>query len=200
MPAARPNGRSSSTPSRRIPARASGMLIMPGNHDLNVVDRANPARLDLPTSRNKRLRKLRALSAIAAVQGARVRVVDQERGRLGETLAAALAPHLGTLTEFADAGKPRLLAELPELWSRALSDGAGAGPRRRARGHPAELQRRDAFLLHQCARHDLDRTGPRHRLVAPAVSRGALDRSRCTITWSSIRSRPRRCPNGSALR
>ena len=36
------------------------MLAVPGNHDVNIVDRANPARLDLPTSRNKRLRKVRA--------------------------------------------------------------------------------------------------------------------------------------------
>jgi hypothetical protein len=29
----------------------AGLLVgLPGNHDVNVVDRANPARLDLPTS------------------------------------------------------------------------------------------------------------------------------------------------------
>jgi predicted MPP superfamily phosphohydrolase len=33
------------------------ILLIPGNHDVNIVDRANPARLDLPTSPNKRLRK-----------------------------------------------------------------------------------------------------------------------------------------------
>src|SRR5262249_33694960 len=32
------------------PGLAQRMLLLPGNHDLNVVDRANPARLDLPTS------------------------------------------------------------------------------------------------------------------------------------------------------
>ena len=37
----------------------AGLLIgLPGNHDVNVVDRANPARLDLPTSPTKRLREL----------------------------------------------------------------------------------------------------------------------------------------------
>jgi hypothetical protein len=55
----------------RHPSLAERMLIIPGNHDLNIVDRANPARLDLPTSPNKRLRKLRVLSAMWAVQGER---------------------------------------------------------------------------------------------------------------------------------
>lgn len=31
------------------------MLILPGNHNLNAIDRADPARLDLPTSPKKRL-------------------------------------------------------------------------------------------------------------------------------------------------
>jgi hypothetical protein len=94
------------------------MLMVPGNHDLNIVDRANPARLDLPTSPNKRLRKVRLLSAMAALQGDRVRVVAHSGDRLGESLAAALAPHLDKLVMFADAGRPRLKKELLELWSR----------------------------------------------------------------------------------
>ena len=82
--------------------------MLPGNHDLNVVDRANPARLDLPTSPSRRLRQLRALSAMAALQGRRVRVVDHAGGRLGGTLADALEPHLAQIAEFADAGRPLL--------------------------------------------------------------------------------------------
>ena len=49
--------------------------MIPGNHDLNIVDRANPARMDLPTSPNRHLRQFRALSAMARVQGDRVRMV-----------------------------------------------------------------------------------------------------------------------------
>src|SRR5262249_26032905 len=60
----------------RHPALADRMLILPGNHDVNIVDRLNPARLDLPFSPIKRLRQMRALSAIAAIQGERVLVVD----------------------------------------------------------------------------------------------------------------------------
>ncbi len=101
----------------RYPSLSEIMLILPGNHDLNIVDRANPARLDLPTSQNKKLRKVRMLSAMVAVQGARVRLVDQKGGRLGESLAVALAPHLGNVVAFADAGKPRMTNELSELWN-----------------------------------------------------------------------------------
>jgi hypothetical protein len=96
------------------------MLIIPGNHDLNIVDRANPARLDLPMSPNKRLRKLRVLSAMAVLQGERVRVVDRARRRLGDSLAATLAPHLDAMAVFADAGRPRLSQALTELWTRVF--------------------------------------------------------------------------------
>ena len=76
------------------PSLAKRTLLLPGNHDLNVVDRANPARLDLPTSPGKRLRQLRALSAIAAVQGDKVRVIDPQTGGLGRTLRDAAAKTL----------------------------------------------------------------------------------------------------------
>ena len=61
------------------PDLAGRMLILPGNHDVNIVDRANPARLDLPFSPAKSLRKMRALSAIAAVGGDRLRVIGGGR-------------------------------------------------------------------------------------------------------------------------
>ena len=35
------------------PDLAERMLILPGNHDVNIVDRANPARLDLPVQPGK---------------------------------------------------------------------------------------------------------------------------------------------------
>jgi len=75
----------------RHPALASRMVVVPGNHDLNIVHRANPARLDLPLSIGKRLRQMRTLSAIAAVQGDRVRVVGPVSGELARTLNEALA-------------------------------------------------------------------------------------------------------------
>jgi hypothetical protein len=92
------------------------MLILPGNHDLNIVDRLNPARLDLPFSPIKRLRQMRTLSAIAAIQGHRVRVVDPDSGTLDRTLAQALAPHRQWIAEFADTGGVRLAIGLGQLW------------------------------------------------------------------------------------
>jgi Calcineurin-like phosphoesterase len=99
------------------PRLAERVLLIPGNHDLNIVDRANPARVDLPTSPNKRLRKLRALAAMGRVQGQRVRVVDRGNGRLGESLEQALQPYAARMATFADTGRPWLFRALTELWS-----------------------------------------------------------------------------------
>jgi hypothetical protein len=104
----------------RHPRLIERMLIIPGNHDLNIVDRANPARLDLPTSPNKRLRKLRVLSAMGVVQGERVRIVDRAARRLGTTLASALQPHLEEIARFADVGRPWLSRRLSQLWTDAF--------------------------------------------------------------------------------
>jgi Calcineurin-like phosphoesterase len=87
----------------RHPELAARTVMLPGNHDVNIVDRANPARLDLPFSPGKRLRQVRTLSAIAAVQGDRVRVVDNS-GRLPAALLEALAPHRERIVGFADRG------------------------------------------------------------------------------------------------
>jgi hypothetical protein len=99
------------------PRLAERLLILPGNHDLNIVDRANPARLDLPTSPNRKLRRLRFLSAVDAIQGERVHLVDRRGGCLAGTLSAALKPHRAEIMRFADLGKPRLSRRLDEFWS-----------------------------------------------------------------------------------
>jgi hypothetical protein len=94
------------------PRLASRVLMLPGNHDLNIVDRANPARMDLPTSPNRRLRQIRALAAMNAVQGERVRTIDRAKGRLGKSAVAGdggdqrhghglLYPHAGRLCGWA---------------------------------------------------------------------------------------------------
>jgi predicted MPP superfamily phosphohydrolase len=101
----------------QYPALAERMIVLPGNHDLNIVDRLNPARLDLPFSPGKRLRQMRTLSAIAAVQGDRVRVIDPISKKLGRTLGEVLAPHRQRIAAFADSGSLRLSAGLAELWN-----------------------------------------------------------------------------------
>src|ERR1700722_9894337 len=95
---------------------AGRMLILPGNHDVNVVDRANPARLDLPFSPAKTLRKMRALSALAAFGADRLRVMSAGAAEPGLTLAAALAPQRNAIAAFADQGGLRLSNLLARLW------------------------------------------------------------------------------------
>jgi hypothetical protein len=99
----------------RHPALAARMILLPGNHDVNIVDRANPARLDLPFSPGKRLRQMRTLSAMAAVQGDRVCVVD-ELGKPATTLNQALAPYRSRIAAFADRGGLRRGAGLGHLF------------------------------------------------------------------------------------
>jgi 3',5'-cyclic AMP phosphodiesterase CpdA len=51
------------------PSLMERCFILPGNHDVNILDRANPARLELPGSPGKRLQGMRAHSVMATVQG-----------------------------------------------------------------------------------------------------------------------------------
>jgi predicted MPP superfamily phosphohydrolase len=99
------------------PRLAERILILPGNHDLNIVDRANPARLDLPTSPNRKLRRLRFLSAVDALHGERVRLIDQTERCLAGSLSEALKPHRTEMAKFAEVGRPRLSKTLNELWA-----------------------------------------------------------------------------------
>ena len=98
------------------PDLAERTLILPGNHDVNVVDRANPARLDLPFSPAKTLRKMRTLSAIAAFGADRLRVMTAGAAEPDETLAAALAPQRQAIEAFADRGGLRSSSRLTRLW------------------------------------------------------------------------------------
>ena len=82
-----------------------------------MVDRTNPARLDLPMSPKKRLRQMRTISALAAIQGASVHVVDRKTGRLGQTLQQALEPHQAEMATFADEGSIGLSISLARLWT-----------------------------------------------------------------------------------
>jgi len=102
------------------PALAERIAIIPGNHDINIVDRANPARLDLPTSPGPRLREMRSLSAIAALQASRFRVFDPAKRQLGTTLERALEPHRSDIATFADTGTIWLMGKLAKIWAEAF--------------------------------------------------------------------------------
>jgi hypothetical protein len=99
----------------RHPELVARTVMLPGNHDVNIVDRANPARLDLPFSPNMRLRQIRTLSMMAAVQGDRVCVVDTE-GKPAATLNEALAPYRDAIVALAEHGGLRRAAALRDLF------------------------------------------------------------------------------------
>lgn len=103
-----------------FPRLAELMVAVPGNHDVNVVDRANPARLNLPTSPKKRLRQIRTLSTLASMQGAHTNVVDDDATRVGGTLEGALAPYGEAVREFADEGTRRLAKRTDDAWRLAF--------------------------------------------------------------------------------
>jgi len=92
------------------------LVVLPGNHDVNVVDRSSPARLELPGSPTKRLRQMRTLSVMEALQGDRMRVTDSRARRLGRTVTEALAPHRAAIAAFADDGSRRLSRRLDGVW------------------------------------------------------------------------------------
>jgi hypothetical protein len=93
------------------PALVARMIVLPGNHDVNIVDRTNPARLDLPFSPGKRLRQMRTLSAMAAIQGDRVRV-PQGPKKPWPTLNEAVKPYCERIAGFAKRGGLRLSIDL----------------------------------------------------------------------------------------
>lgn len=88
----------------KYPELVARMILLPGNHDVNIVDRSNPARLDLPFSPGKRFRQMRTLSAMAAVQGTRVRVIEDGPAHAARTLAQRLNAHGADIKAFAQAG------------------------------------------------------------------------------------------------
>jgi hypothetical protein len=100
----------------QYPDLASRTLLAPGNHDINIVDRANPARLNLSFSPVKTLRRMRALSAIAAAQGDRVLTVRSPSKPKLSPLTAALDPFKREMEDFAADGGLGRSARLARLW------------------------------------------------------------------------------------
>ena len=150
------------------PALAGRMLILPGNHDVNVVDRANPARLDLPFSPAKTLRKMRALSAIAAFGADRLRVMSAGAAEPGLTLAAALAPECQADRDFRGSGRPSAVEPPRALLGRTVPADSSAGRGRRPRRRDSQFERRHELLIHQRARNDSGSPSPpAHRGARP---------------------------------
>jgi hypothetical protein len=103
---------------RGYPELRSRLSFVPGNHDVNVVDRTNPGRLDLPWSVGVALRKLRVVLALDAIQGQRVHVVDRASGELGPSLTEYLRTggRLERLRALAENGSMRGRLEIFRIW------------------------------------------------------------------------------------
>jgi hypothetical protein len=106
------------------PDLKSRIWLLPGNHDVNVIDRANPARFELPLSPGKRLRQMRTLAVTAAVQGDRVHVqptvTATGTNTSPMTLNAALAPDAAAIARFADLGTIRASAGMGAIWMQSF--------------------------------------------------------------------------------
>jgi 3',5'-cyclic AMP phosphodiesterase CpdA len=68
------------------PGIRSRVLFVPGNHDVNIVDRTNTGRGDLPWSVSHALRRLRFVVALDDIQGGCVHIVDSASGAIGPSL------------------------------------------------------------------------------------------------------------------
>ena len=103
---------------RACPDLRQRLLFVPGNHDVNIVDRTNPGRLDLPWSVAGALRKLRVILALDAVQGDTVHVVDRASGAVGCTLGEYLRDGIrpALLRDLAERGTWRGRWETTRVW------------------------------------------------------------------------------------
>jgi 3',5'-cyclic AMP phosphodiesterase CpdA len=94
------------------------MSFVPGNHDLNIVDRSHPALLDLPWSTAQALRKLRVLLALDEIQGDRAHLVDRASGKPGPLLRDYLRTggRMELLRDLAQSGSRRGRREMSRTW------------------------------------------------------------------------------------
>jgi len=94
--------------------------FVPGNHDVNIVDRHNPGRFDLPWSAGQALRRLRTVLALDMIQGDRARVVDRDSGNLGPLLKDYLGEcgRADLLRELAEDGTNAGRREMMKVWER----------------------------------------------------------------------------------
>ena len=121
---------------RCYPDLRSRILFVPGNHDVNIVDRTNTGRFDIPWSVGHALRRLRFVVALDGVQGEHVHLVDRASGALGPTLRDYLrnGERTARLQQLAARGTWRGRWEISRVWDdifplvspAARPDGCGA--------------------------------------------------------------------------
>lgn len=103
---------------QQYPEIRSRVYCVPGNHDVNVVDRAHPALIDLPWSTGQALRKLRVILTLDELQGDRVHLVDRSTGAVRASLRDYLqeGKRAELLRELAQFGSARGRREVTKIW------------------------------------------------------------------------------------
>jgi 3',5'-cyclic AMP phosphodiesterase CpdA len=103
---------------RRFPELRERLSFVPGNHDLNIVDRHNPGRFDLPWSAGQSLRRLRMVVALDAFQGERAHLVDRSSGAIGPSLREFLSKgdRAERLRSLARDGASQGRREMSKVW------------------------------------------------------------------------------------
>jgi len=120
---------------RDCPDLRSRILFVPGNHDVNIVDRTNTGRFDLPWSVGHALRRLRFVVALDDIQGERVHLVNRKSGAVGPTLRDYLqdSERADRLRGLAERGTWRGRLAIARAWNDIFplvlppSDAAGCG-------------------------------------------------------------------------
>ncbi len=100
------------------PEIRSRLYFVPGNHDVNIVDRAHPGLIDLPWSTGQALRKLRVILALDEIQGERVYLVQRSSGALGASLRDYLrqGKRAELLKELAQSASAPGRREVTKIW------------------------------------------------------------------------------------
>jgi hypothetical protein len=103
---------------RGCPELRRRLSLVPGNHDVNIIDRANPGRLELPWSAGQSLRKLRVVVALDTLAGDRMHVIDRGSGAVGPLLRDYLRQdrRAELLRELASRGSMRGRREMTRVW------------------------------------------------------------------------------------
>ena len=103
---------------RGCPELRRRVSLVPGNHDVNIIDRANPGRIDLPWSAGQSLRKLRVVLTLDTLVGERSHLVDRSSGGIGPSLSDCLRQgrRAELLRELAGCGTMRGRREMTKVW------------------------------------------------------------------------------------
>jgi len=159
---------------RSFPELRARLSFVPGNHDMNIVDRTNPGALDLPWSTGQSLRKLRVVLALDAVQGDRSHVVDHASGALGPSLTDYLREggRAEMVRTLAQRGTLNGRWEMAKIWDAIFP-----------LVEPAPDEDGYGLIL-------LNSNAPSHFLLTNAI--GIVNRSQLSALKSILRNSPRR--------